>query len=161
MTLSVYLAAPYSARDVVASYANELRIIGYRTVARWLTGEHEAAEGEPPTAEQRHTWAMDDLADIDKADILIAFTADTVRQPLDAIVGSLFGTSGGRHVELGYAIARTKRVLLVGRPENVFHHLEPITRVDSWHQAVTTLASWLVEHERKQPRRAPEEAARA
>jgi nucleoside 2-deoxyribosyltransferase len=44
-------------------------------------------------------------------------------------------TGGGRHVEFGYALAKGKRVVVIGERENVFHHHPSVklhASVDDW-----------------------------
>lgn len=151
MTLAVYLAAPYVAREEVAHYAAELASVGFRITSRWLAETHEIGEGTAgaatdlaPALVSKH--AHDDLHDIDDCDILVALTA--------ASLGALapFGNSGGRHVELGYAIARNKRVLVVGEPENIFHRMSGVDAVPNWHAAVLRLAADLADYWQNAPR---------
>jgi nucleoside 2-deoxyribosyltransferase len=91
--------------------ANVLRNLlfdsGFECTARWildgLSGDTtETAEG--------------DLADVARADVLVALNPATWKDR---------GT-GGRHVELGYALALKKPVLLLGVRSNVFHYLDGV-----------------------------------
>ncbi len=145
---TIYLAGPYSSRDLLAGYRDELIRVGYKVRARWLDGAHETDLGvdvETPLAD-RQRWAREDLADVNECDVLVAFTS--------AAVGG-GGHSGGRHVETGYALGcRNKQVILVGEPENVFHWLPQVTRVPDWYEALIELSSRLVRYEREAPRAA-------
>ena len=48
--------------------------------------------------------------------------------------------SGGRHVELGLALAfKDIETWIVGDPENVFHHLSEVDRFASWQDALAEL----------------------
>jgi hypothetical protein len=60
-----------------------------------------------------------DLDDIDRAEIFIMFT-DTP------------STSGGRHTELGYAIARERVIFIVGPRENIFQAGEGVIHFATW-----------------------------
>jgi nucleoside 2-deoxyribosyltransferase len=147
--VTVYLAGPYAARDLLGRYARELEQIGYHVGTRWLAEDHSITPGTEGAAvdladEQAAQHAMDDLADI-----LLAFTAASVL-PADERVKR--GTSGGRHIETGYALALNKPVVLVGDAENVFHRMPHVTRVPDWHDAVVEMAARLVGHERDLPR---------
>ena len=128
----VYLAARYDRRLEMAAKARELEDHGFTVTSRWVQGLHEGATD--PATLGRCAW--DDLEDIEQADIFITFT-----EAPDAGY-----TSGGRHVELGYALANDLSVIVVGPAENVFHHLglaiegdAPMTRVDSWEEALDFL----------------------
>lgn len=48
---------------------------------------------------------------------------------------------GGRHVELGYALALDKSIWLVGRREHIFHSLPQVKHFDSWDSAFQFLRS--------------------
>lgn len=87
MAARVYLAARYSRREELLAYAAALRARGYDVGARWLAGDHQwdpmgeiAAASEqvweqtgsyPPSAVG---FAVDDLEDVEAADIVISFT---------------------------------------------------------------------------------------
>lgn len=143
--MKVYLAAPYVARDQIRDYAAELTRIGYEVVARWLQEQHEITDGTtgPATAlddDQVAGHAHDDLHDVTRANLFVLFTAEAV--------GGETG-SGGRHVETGYAIAKNIPVIVVGKPENIFHRLgRACTVVPDWHQAVLELSARLVDDRR-------------
>lgn len=53
-------------------------------------------------------YGLIDMTDLDAADVVVSFTT----------VG---GGKGGRHIEHGYAIAKGKRLAIVGPRENIFH----------------------------------------
>lgn len=148
MTLSVYLSAPYSARKQAQEYASELTDIGYQVRCRWLGGGHELGDDETPSDETKAVWAREDFADIDAANVVVMFTARNML---------LQGLSGGRHVEMGYALAKRKQVIVVGSAENIFHSLPQVTRVETWHAALRHLAARLVRHEREMAKPARDE----
>lgn len=132
--MKVYLAAPYAARALLNEYAAELRHIGIAVTSTWLDGTHELDAEHTATHEDRQRWATEDLADVRRSDLLVAFTAAAVGiQPPR-------GTSGGRHVETGYALGRNISVLLVGETEeNVFHSLA-YRREPNWHAALVEIS---------------------
>lgn len=149
--MKVYLAAPYAARDLVREYADDLLAVGLVITSSWLSEEHDITPGTTGAATDLDAATVaqhvaDDLAGVEVADLLVIFT--------EASVG-VERSSGGRHVETGYALALGKRVLLVGEPENIFHR--GLTRVADWHEALVVLAGWALAAERDRPR---EEVAR-
>lgn len=154
--MKIYLAGPYVARDQLNEYADELRAIGYTVVSTWLAEKHEINDGTTGAAPDLEdsvvsTHARTDLNDIDRADVLVLFTLRAVQ------VGITASTSGGRHVETGYAIARGIPVLVVGEPENVFHRMSSgVHCAPTWHAAVIDLAARLVSRERETPSHAAE-----
>lgn len=125
---AVYLAGPFVSGPMLEMYAHEIKGIGYAVTSRWFRAN--AHNGEDLIR-----YALEDLADVAAAGVFIGFTAAAVNAP----VGK--GGSGGRHVELGYALANHKSILMVGaEPENIFHHLPQINWVADWHDAVLWLA---------------------
>lgn len=116
--VKVYLAASYSRRqEMVHHAAAVLREAGLEVTSRWIDGSHELDDSA--TVEDRARLAMEDLEDVVRADVVLSFTDG----PQSAGKGR-----GGRHVELGIALALGKRVLLIGPPENVFHYLPQVER---------------------------------
>jgi len=85
---------------------------GIAVTSRWLEA--------PAVPDDAGAAAVMDLDDLARADEVIAYTET-------AAAGYL---TGGRHVELGYAIAVGKPIWLVGPPENVFHHHPLVQHVD-------------------------------
>lgn len=146
--MKVYLAAPYAARAQARAYRDELTRVGYDSCTRWLDETHEIGSGTVGAATDLDDAAVanhasTDLVDIDNCDILVLLTESVAE-----LVGGT-ATSGGRHVETGYAVAKGKQVVIVGEPENVFHRLPRIaTVVPTWHEAVIELAARLVENRR-------------
>ena len=125
--MSVYLAARYDRREELRGYAGDLRDRGITVTSRWLHGEDTGLGGA--------ACALADLEDIRAAGTLIAFTED----PAFYKPGS---SRGGRHVELGYALARPgMRVIACGPPENQFCHLPQVERYASWPEILAVFDS--------------------
>ena len=138
--MKIYLAARYSRLSELQGYADELREIGHRVDAHWLRGEHqmnevwtvESASASVPM--EGRPFAEDDLYDVFEADMLIAFS----EEPRTG------GASrGGRHVELGLALAWDKEIIVVGPRENVFHTLPQVRHFWRWPEALEALTSQL------------------
>lgn len=110
--MKIYLAARYSRRDQLKELAKELERMGHTVTSRWLQTEWvnrpDQSSAAPP--EYRQQYALIDLEDVDDADVVVNFT----EAPGD-------GSRGGRHVEYGYALAKGKRLIVVGHKENLFH----------------------------------------
>jgi nucleoside 2-deoxyribosyltransferase len=119
MTVSIYLASRYGRREEMEEIALLLmNAHGYDITARWVFGGEEGLT--------REDIALLDIEDVDKADTIVAFT-----EPY----GTMF-KGGGRYVELGYALAKNKRCVIIGERENVFCDHPHIEQFD-------TLAAWL------------------
>lgn len=102
--MKIYLASNYSTHPAMREHA------GHEVTSEWISGTHGG--------DDRVSYAQIDLRDLDAAEAIIFFA--------EAPEGSR--TRGGK---FGYALAKGKRIFLVGKPVNVFHHLpEIIQRID-------------------------------
>lgn len=101
--MKIYVASPYELIDKARGVSQYLESQGIEVTSRWLAGENG----------DKSLWAQNDLDDVARADLLLALNPEEYRNK---------GT-GGRHVELGYALALGKQIVLVGVRTNVFHHL--------------------------------------
>lgn len=129
---TVYLAARYSRREELCLYADDLRRRGHEVTSRWLAGAHQVSDAglsEEGTPEERQRFAEEDWADLRRAHVCIAFSEEP----------RVSNSRGGRHVELGAALAWGKRVLIVGPAENVFMCLSQVERFEEWEQCVEAL----------------------
>lgn len=140
--LRVYLAAPYATRETVGGFARELPDIDMVCESSWLDEGHEINQGTVGAATALEDavvsgHALDDLNDVDAADVLVLFTAAFF---------TYSGPSSGRHVETGYALAKGKHVIVVGKPENVFHRIQSgaVEVVDSWYAAKLALQQFQI-----------------
>lgn len=106
--LGVYIAAPFPMRHVAELARSGILSMGLMSTAHWIDQDEE---------DWNDDWARIDLADIDRA------TCFLLINPLE---WKHKGT-GGRHVELGYAVARHKDIVIWGAPTNVFHSLKHIS----------------------------------
>ncbi len=136
-----YLAARYTRRLEMCGYREQLQAIGHKVPARWLDGSHQLDVSGTPIGDMgelliesgddakaaalREKFAVEDMADVLSADELIAFT----EQP------RVSNSRGGRHVELGMALAIGKPVTIVGPRENVFCWLPQVRHFENWEQA--------------------------
>jgi hypothetical protein len=132
---TVYIASMFSDKDRVKQRASELAFRGIACSSRW-------AEETVP-----HTTTMKDCSEeylretaaIDLDDVLIAdkvvLTVPDYRLLVEAPVTS--SSRGGRHFESGFVygliVAQvldggrpTRELLILGKPENVFHMLDGI-----------------------------------
>lgn len=113
-----YLASRYDQRLEMLAHAEVLEYAGHKVTSRWVRGLHEGATDHETLAR----CAAEDCEDIVAAQIFVHFAAPDRSG----------WQSGGRHVELGYALAQGLYVIHVGEPENIFHHLPSIWTVPDW-----------------------------
>lgn len=116
---SIYIAAPYELRDEAIEVMRDMIVRGNIVTSRWLIGKDVNCDES----------ARMDLDDIDAAATLLL---------LNPIEYSNKGT-GGRHTEVGYAIALSKRIIIIGARSNIFHYLDSIIVVDTVKQALEVL----------------------
>jgi hypothetical protein len=117
----VYLSASTARASELRDHAETLQELGMEVTSRWpwRLGELERAQ-----------TAARDLADLARADTLVAFTQGLERSHQGR---------GGRHVELGVALGRQMDILLVGAREHVFHHHDSVRTFDDWPSALRAL----------------------
>lgn len=130
--MNIYIAAPYEHRPTAVLIANALSGMGYSLCARWLTPEHDDDGKNSPLGDVPSEHALDDLEDVLDCDVLIAINPENFARS---------GT-GGRHVEFGIAVARSKRIILIGDRTNVFHFLPSVMHIAT-SDPVDTLATML------------------
>lgn len=117
----LYLAARFTQRAELEGHAKLLKSLGFEITARWVYGNEDGLD--------REKIAFLDLADVDACDTLVSFSLP---------VGTMT-KGGGRHVEFGYALARRKKMVLIGPRENVFHHhpdVEAYANLNDWLHAL-------------------------
>lgn len=135
----IYLAARYSRRLELCGYREELVTLGFEVTSRWLngnrqlddkgvpigdSGERRFEEGDTAVDHLRAHFAQEDMSDVLSAGTCIAFT----EEPRSG------NSRGGRHVELGMALAAGKQVIVIGPRENVFCWLPQVEHYDSWEE---------------------------
>lgn len=126
-----YLAARYSRREELNVYRDQLAQCGYLVTSRWLDGGHEIEKDTQGLSAQaadaeRERFAVEDWDDLIASNVVVNFT----EAPRST------NGRGGRHVELGGAMAAGKICVVIGPRENVFHHHPRVIHFDSWSEFV-------------------------
>lgn len=117
----IYIAASYPRKAEAQQLATVLFLRGHFIASRW--------HREGPKKDNPALWPTDclrDLVDLDACDVLLEITGDNL-------------TRGGRHTEIGIALAAGKRTILAGPREQVFHCHPKIEVVSSTAEAVELL----------------------
>lgn len=135
---TVYLAARYSRRVEIATYGERLAQDGWEITSRWLLGNHQAENDDLFPGSAAEQFAREDLEDLDRAEWFVIFP-EQPREPTTM--------RGGAHVEYGYALARGKRIIIVGPRANVFHCLAEVDRVATFEEARLMMAGQLAADE--------------
>jgi hypothetical protein len=129
MSERVYLAARFGRRHELRQLAQALIADGHDVVSRWLKSENLHWD-LVDVDDLASVAAMRDFEDVRAATVCVAFTEES---------GARQGR-GGRHVEFGVAAALGLRLILVGRPEHIFHLLPQVERVEDGEGALAILA---------------------
>jgi hypothetical protein len=113
---SFYIAASWPRREEALKVSQLLVTNGFRSTARWIynfasQGYEAGVDGMTPGLPEQDEY------DVRIADMLICLTGDTL-------------SKGGRHTELGIAIALRKPIFCVGPKEQVFHRHGLVTMVN-------------------------------
>ena len=111
---AIYVAGPFSERHRLGQVRDELRFRSFAVTSRWLDPEW--------TKFKDADTAVIDLEDLEAADMVLAFTEQE-------------STRGGMMVEIGYALASGKPVVVIGPRRNNFLHLANVAcfeRLDQW-----------------------------
>lgn len=108
----VYVSAPWPLQAQARAWRAVLEHAGFVVIARWLD--------LPADAQADAEGAEMDLEDVVASDVLLL-----INPPEWAERGT-----GGRHVELGYALGAGKRLVLFGARTNVFHQLPAVEAYD-------------------------------
>lgn len=109
--MKIYLAHNFAARSWLPSVVAQLTEAGHESTGRWITDDSHVGVSQ-------HAACVD-LLDIDKSNCFVLFVSQYGPTP-----------GKGKFVELGYAYAMGKRIILVGEEnDNVFYALPGIERV--------------------------------
>lgn len=120
--MKVYVAAPYSKMKLMLEWEQKLKAAGHICTAKWIHGNEEG--------QTLNAAAQMDLDDVDAADVVVSLTLPK---------GTMF-SSGGRHVEFGYGLAKGKLMIVVNSEcENVFHHLARVIKCPTIEAAIQLL----------------------
>jgi len=109
--MKIYIAAPYPIRQQAIQAKEYLERHGHIVTSRWLIEEQTGMS---------HQHAQGDLEDVAAAQLLLALHPEGWHNK---------GT-GGRHVELGYALALGKQIVVIGQRTNNFHYLDCVRVIE-------------------------------
>lgn len=130
--MRIYLASRYSRYSEMQSIRTDVLRIGHEVTSRWINGDHQIPDSglaDQAKEEERTRYALEDLADLTAAELVISFTEEPRTTQ----------SRGGRHVELGIALGMGKMCVVVGPRENVFHCLPQVRRFATWTEALLSL----------------------
>lgn len=125
--MKVYVAA--SDRELARTWAKRLEAEGHTITSRWLYD----GQWKPPVYDdtERRRGALNDHEDVENCEVLI-LQADDQRK----CVG------GGKHVEMGIALALDKPCFVVGERGNIFHWHPLVKMVPNFDALVPELKAY-------------------
>lgn len=104
--MTVYVAASWYAREYVRRVTAALRANGIDCTNNWM-------DREAFTPGEKVACALSDLSEVQAAEAVL-------------LLNEQESSAGGMHFESGYAFAKGKRLMIVGRGQSVFHFLPGI-----------------------------------
>lgn len=110
--MKIYLASRTCRFLEMQNVRCDLEKCGHIITSRWINKDGNHRDNKKSYYAR---YSINDLSDIDESQVLIAFTEPPLTH-----------SKGDRHVELGIAIGKGKRVIIIGPRENVFCHLPKI-----------------------------------
>ena len=124
--MHIYLAARYSRHPEMQEHAQEIEKLGHTVTSRWIRGSHSLDDSldRGQADEVRADFAIEDMEDLSKCDVVLSFTEDLS-------VKADRPSKGGRHVEFGMGVALNKRMVIIGEREHVFHWLPNVEHYGS------------------------------
>lgn len=129
---AVYIAAPWSHKPEAEAASKLFEEAGFTVTSHWIQyhtnawGGYNAGEVAPDTDNSElQLQAREDLLDIALAECFVILNLDK---------------SEGKATELGWAIAGSKEIVLVGeKSRNLFYHLPQVRQVGSVEEAIQVL----------------------
>jgi hypothetical protein len=135
---SLYLAAPYQRKEEIIGYRRTLQRMGFHITSTWTAEPHDPNIDldDLSRADPRYLGkqARKDLAEIDLADGIVAFTQ---KKP----------ARGGYQVELGYALnilcgSRVFNVFVCGPKNTIFCYLPTVECAEDFEELKEMLLGW-------------------
>ena len=121
-TLKIYIASRWDDRPDALLIKKFIEDKGLICTSTWLTPHDEQSMDalKGGAIEKPRQRAVKDFEDIDAADVYLVYSPKKSHR----------NGTGGKHVELGYALAKGKTCVLVGERENIFHYHPAVRVVD-------------------------------
>lgn len=110
----IYVATSWNNKEEANAAAEQLRAAGYIVDCRWLSVHDDVPVDDPRRPEFLKEQALNDLEDILNSDVFILLNQFQKRGE----------ETSGKAVEMGFAFATQRPVIMIGEPTNVFHYLD-------------------------------------
>lgn len=126
--MRAYVAARMEDQSDARQVRDALREFRVEVHAKWID---MPVKGDAATDDDRRAAQAMDLEDVTASDVLVLWKPRSTHRA---------STTGGHHVEVGYALALGKPVFVIGAGENVFHWHPAVRVCDSIHAACLAIA---------------------
>ena len=123
MSISVYIAGPWSERPVARSVREKCKTAGIEVTSRWLNFPGDSHNPKVFLEE-----SLNDYDDVKRADVLLLLNLQKRGEE-----------TSGKAVETGMALAWGKTVYMVGEPSNIFHHHPRVKRFELVEDAIEAI----------------------
>jgi hypothetical protein len=114
--MSAYVAARWDDRKLAMEAAAQLRDAGIVIHSTWLSPRDDQSmdtlKAEGNIVIEARARALMDVHEIAKSNLFVQLSPEA----------GFRNSTGGKHVELGIAIALGKTIYIIGQRENVFHY---------------------------------------
>ncbi len=124
--MKIYVAASYPRKKDAIAISDRLEALGHTMMSRWkwedegYTSDFGRRETQQEQYDRLSAAAIRDLEDLKNSEIVVCLTD-----------GENQLTHGGRHSELGIMLYETKRVIIIGPREQVFHYHPDVKQYES------------------------------
>ena len=129
MKHKIYVGASYPRIEEAKALKIELEKLGYDIVSSWLLSDNEGYDTS--STEHLRMCAIRDFEEIEAANSFVCLTD-----------GEEQLTHGGRHTELGIALALKKDIWLIGPRESVFHYHDCVLAWDNIKEFIGWVELW-------------------
>ena len=148
--MRVYIASMFSDKDRIVAFGKQLEAVGIVCTSRWAyeTVPHNVEMKDVPDEYHRET------ARVDLIDVLTSSVFVMIAPSADMLVASTVAAAsrGGRHFEMGLFYGTmllevgergytNRELLVIGKKENIFHHLDG-SGVTSDFPAIKHFTAW-------------------
>lgn len=149
MPMKLFVSVTWKALPLGAQVARQFEAYGFEVTSHFLAPGYDASteDGLDPI------YAQACIEDLREADCLVLITGDAESRPPGADMG-LDSSTGGRHTELGIAIALGKLVAILGPIENTFQNQPGMVQAETV-EALALLLSGRDEFQEPRPVRFP------
>lgn len=126
--MRIYLASNWGSKERIKEIKRVIELMPGHTVCSGWLEEDNGQNFESLTDAQRQEYSYRDLGEIVSADLLIIDTMEP-------------SPSGGREIEMGFAMGRGTAVWTVGPDRNIFHSVASL-KFSSWNECLDYLRGY-------------------